>query len=252
MDGIRTDELIVALRHAADGLVRHNISDLEYVLTQIVASAAQTVPGADGGGISRTEAGTVHACHATDTAIRDLDELQFALHQGPSVVAADDPPPSRVVIAHNLAGQTDSDRWPTFAPAAVRAGYYSVMSAQLTSSGRGRRSALNLYSREPDVFNEQARTIGALFAAQASLLLYGADEVVSLRQAIDSRDLIGQAKGIVMERFGVDATQAFEMLIASSQRTNIKLVEIARWLIEPHERPVSSISPVRDHPLRVV
>ena len=251
MNGTRDDQIVIALREAADGLVRHNISDLEHVLTQIVAAAAQTVPGADGGGISRSEAGTVHSCHATDDAIRDLDELQFTLRQGPSLLAAEDPPPSGVVIAHDLAGRADSDRWPTFAPAAVHAGYYSVMSAQLTSGGRGRHSALNLYAREPGVFTDQARTIAALFAAQASLLLYGAGEVESLRRAIDSRDLIGQAKGIIMERFGVDATQAFEMLIASSQRTNIKLVEIARWLIEPNGCPVSGISRVGD-PLRAI
>jgi hypothetical protein len=236
------DELVVALRQAADHLARDSISDVEHVLTQIVASAAETVPGVDGGGISRSEAGTVQACHATDDAIRDLDQLQYTLRQGPGLDAAENPPASGVVVAHDFAGQTDNDRWPSFAPAAVQAGYHAVISAQLTSRGRGQRAALNLYSREPWVFTEQAHTIAALFAAQASLLLYGADQGVSLQRAVDSRDLIGQAKGILMERFGVDAGQAFEMLIASSQQTNIKLVDVAHWLTEPH-RPTEPDEP---------
>ncbi|MFC5061923.1 GAF and ANTAR domain-containing protein [Actinomycetospora atypica] len=229
------DQLVVALRTAASGLVRQNIRDMDNVLTQIVASAAQTVPGADGGGISRTEQGTVRACHATHEVIRDLDRLQVDRGQGPSSLAADDPPAGGVVIAHDLASRTDSDRWPSFAPAAVRAGYRSIMSAQLTSSGRGRHAALNLYAHEPDVFTAHAQNIAGLYSAQASLLLYGADQADYLQRAVESRDLIGQAKGILMERFDVTADQAFEMLINSSQETNVKLVDVARWLTRDQE-----------------
>jgi len=62
------------------------------------------------------------------------------------------------------------------------------------------------------------------------MLLYGADTAVHLQKAIDSRDLIGQAKGILMERFSLDDEAAFQMLVKSSQDTNMKLTEVARWL----------------------
>ena len=69
-----------------------------------------------------------------------------------------------------------------------------------------------------------------LFATQASLLLYGADSTAEITRALANRDVIGQAKGILMERFGLSDQAAFEMLVTSSQRTNLKLVEVARWL----------------------
>ncbi|MFC5065961.1 GAF and ANTAR domain-containing protein [Actinomycetospora atypica] len=225
------DTLVTALRAAAHGLVRHSIRDMETVLTQIVAAAAETVPGADGGGISRSESGAVQASHATSVAIRELDQLQVELNEGPCATAGETPPESGIVVAVDLEGPDDVGRWPTFAPAAARAGYRSVMSAHLSPpAGREAHAALNLYAREPGVFSDQARTMAGLFATQASLLLYGADQAAHLQRAVSSRDLIGQAKGILMERFSVGADQAFEMLISASQETNVKLVTVATWL----------------------
>jgi AmiR/NasT family two-component response regulator len=67
---------------------------------------------------------------------------------------------------------------------------------------------------------------------QAALLLYGSEQAAHLQRAFDSRDVIGQAKGILMERFTVDDPQAFTMLVSSSQDTNMKLVDVARFLTE--------------------
>jgi hypothetical protein len=96
----------------------------------------------------------------------------------------------------------------------------------------GVRAALNLYSRTAHTFDQSARTTAGLFGLQAALLLYGANHARQLGQALASRDLIGQAKGILMERFRVTSEQAFRMLVSSSQNTNIKLVDVARWLTE--------------------
>ena len=62
------------------------------------------------------------------------------------------------------------------------------------------------------------------------MLLYGSHQAIHLQRAVDSRDLIGQAKGILMERFSLDDEGAFEMLVKSSQDTNLKVTEVARWL----------------------
>jgi hypothetical protein len=224
------DHIVIALRRSAQNLVKQTITDLETVLGQIVASAVQTVPGAWGGGITRFDKAVVGTGHATSEDIRRLDQLQCELGQGPCVTAVDHPTASGVVLAHDLASRPDLDRWPRFAPTAVREGYPSSMSVQVPTRSRDHRAALNLYSREAHTFTEQACLVAGLFATQASLVLYGAERAAGYEQALDTRDVIGRAKGILIERFKIDDDQAFEMLITSSQETNLKLVDVARWL----------------------
>ena len=77
--------------------------------------------------------------------------------------------------------------------------------------------------------------MGALLADQAAVALAGARRVGELNHALETRDLIGRAKGIVMERFGLTDQQAFTMLVESSQHTNMKLVAVAQWLVDETE-----------------
>jgi hypothetical protein len=229
MNSSRHDDLVTALRQAARGLAsRRSIRDLEETLGQIVTSAVATIPGVDAGSISITNHGQIETRHPTTEAIGKLDRTQSELHEGPCISAIEDPPPNGIVIAEDLAGD-DAHRWPRFAPDAVDAGFRGLMSTQLSADG-GPRAALNLYSATANAFDEHARTLAGLFGIQAAVLLYGADTAVHLQKAVDSRDLIGQAKGILMERFSIDDEAAFEMLVKSSQDTNIKLTEVARWL----------------------
>ena len=104
-----------------------------------------------------------------------------------------------------------------------------MLSTQLANDG-AMRAALNLYAEKPRVFDDDARLTAGLFGVQAAMLLYGSQSAANLQRAVDSRDVIGQAKGILMERFSVDCDEAFQMLVRSSQETNVKLVEVARWL----------------------
>ncbi|GLZ50296.1 hypothetical protein Acsp06_64810 [Actinomycetospora sp. NBRC 106375] len=226
----QAEQLVVALRRAARTLVeRRSIRDLQQTLSEIVAAAVETVPGATAGGISVSEDGIVGSRTPTSHEIAELDRLQGALHEGPCVTAIESPEDDGVVVAEDLGGP-DAERWPRFAPAAVAAGYRSMLSVQLSTSGP-LHAALNLYAPEPAVFDREARVIGGLFGVQASMLLHGSEQAVHLGRAVDSRDVIGQAKGVLMERFSVDETEAFQMLVESSQSTNLKLVEVARWLI---------------------
>ncbi|GAA4778587.1 GAF and ANTAR domain-containing protein [Actinomycetospora chlora] len=226
----QVEQLVVALRGAARTLLdRRTIRDLQQTLSEIVSAAVETVPGAVAGGISVTEDGIVDSRNPTSRGISELDRLQSELHEGPCVTALESPAGDGVVIADDLAG-ADAERWPRFAPAAVAAGYRSVLSTQLVTNGSS-RAALNLYATDPGVFDLEARVTAGLFAAQAAMLLYGSEQVVHLGRAVDSRDVIGQAKGVLMERFSVDETEAFRMLVESSQGTNLKLVDVARWLV---------------------
>ena len=225
----QNEQLVVALRQTARELAgRRSIRDLEETLRQIVVSAVQTVPGVDAGSISMTQDGRVETRHPTSAEIGKLDQVQSELHEGPCIDAIEEPPPSGLVVAHDFAG-ADAERWPRFAPRAVEAGFRALMSTQLSADGR-MRAALNLYSATPDAFDDDARTMAGLFGVQASLLLYGSSTATNLQRAVDSRDLIGQAKGILMERFKVDDDAAFQMLVRSSQETNMKLTAVAQWL----------------------
>lgn len=234
------DRLVTSLRRAArELLARPSIADLEQALGEIVAAAVDTVPGADAGGITMTEHGHITSRSPTSEAIRKLDQIQAELHQGPCISAAEQPPVDGVVLARNLATEADASRWPRFAPYAVEAGYHSIMSTQLSANG-GYRAALNLYSREPDAFDDSARTLAGLFGLQAAILLYGVRHAAELTLALNTRDVIGQAKGILQERFDVDDDQAFQMLVRSSQDTNVKLVDVARWLTTERGTTASS------------
>jgi hypothetical protein len=229
MDPRQHDDLVTALRRAARGLAsRRSIRDLEETLGQIVTSAVDTIPGVDAGSISMTEHGRIETRYPSTEEIGKLDRTQSELDEGPCISAIEDPPENGIVIAQDFAGE-DAERWPRFAPHAVEAGFLSLMSTQLSADG-GLRAALNLYSATAHSFDEHARVLAGLFGIQASLLLYGADTAHHLQKAVDSRDQIGQAKGILMERFSLDDEAAFQMLVKSSQDTNMKLTDVARWL----------------------
>ncbi|WP_243418414.1 GAF and ANTAR domain-containing protein [Actinomycetospora cinnamomea] len=220
----------MALRQAARELTgRHSIRDRELTLRRIVEAAVETVPEADAGGITVTEHGEVVSRHTTSPTITKLAELQAELGEGPCMSALHEPPENGIILAQDLGG-ADGQRWPQFAPLAVEAGYHAMLSVQIAYQPGPKSAALNLYAVRAQVFDEDARTTAALFAVQAAMLLYGCEQAIHLQRAVDSRDTIGQAKGILMERFGVDDEGAFQMLVRSSQDTNLKLVEVARWL----------------------
>ncbi|MCD2196263.1 GAF and ANTAR domain-containing protein [Actinomycetospora endophytica] len=222
-------DLTTALRRAAHDLTaKRSIRDLDQTLSNIVAAAVSTVPAADAGGISMTDSGQVVSRNPTSDAVTKLDQLQGELQEGPCVTAIVDPPEDGSVLVRDLAGE-DAARWPRFAPHATESGYRSMLSSELHTGG-GMRAALNLYAAGPDAFDAESRLTAGLFALQAAMLLYGSEQTQSLQRAVDSRDLIGQAKGILMERFRVDDDAAFQMLVRSSQETNMKLAEVARWV----------------------
>ncbi len=229
MEPGQNDQLVVALRSAARALSdRRSIRDLEETLGRIVSAAVDTIRAVDAASISMTEHGRIETRHPTSDAIRKLDQTQGELFEGPCISAIEDPPDSGIVIAQDLAG-VDGERWPRFAPGAVQAGYLGLMSTTLTVDG-GLRGALNLYSKNPNAFDEHSRTLAGLVGVQAALVLVGANQAANLQKAVDSRDLIGQAKGILRERFKINDEAAFQMLVRTSQDTNTKLTAVARWL----------------------
>jgi GAF domain-containing protein len=131
---------------------------------------------------------------------------------------------------------TTDPRWARFAARAVEHGVRSLLVCELPLL-RGRVGALNLYSSQPHAFTPRAELLAPVFAARASLSLAHANEVFNLRRAVASRQQIGQAVGILMERHNIDEDTAFERLVTTSQQTHLKLRDLAARITETGQEP---------------
>ena len=106
----------------------------------------------------------------------------------------------------------------------------SIMAFQMFIAGET-MGALNVYAEQPHAFGQETRDIGLIFAAHSSVAWNSARRDEQFKRALASRDIIGQAKGMIMERYGVDAVQAFEVLRKLSQDSNVPLVQVATELV---------------------
>ncbi|MDQ2583903.1 histidine kinase [Saccharothrix yanglingensis] len=199
---------------------------VEDTLQGIVDAAVDTVPGARYAGLSvvrgRGSMSTVAA--SDDDLVGKVDQAQIDFGQGPCLDALYD----RNTVS--LPDMAQERRWPEFATRAAELGVGSMLSFQLyiTSDDLG---ALNLYSHDTNAFTDQSEQVGLLFAAHAAVAMADAQKIAGLSHAIDNRDLIGQAKGILMERHRLTGDQAFNVLVRASQQTNTKLVHVAAYLV---------------------
>ncbi|XGX77362.1 hypothetical protein LQK93_00131 [Terrabacter sp. BE26] len=198
--------------------------DPDAVLEHIVAAAVELIPGAEEGSISVvTGRRTVTSQHPSGSLPALVDAAQTETGQGPCLDAAYE---HETVRVHDMAGER---RWPRFAPRALELGAVSMLSFQLYVEGDN-LGALNLYGRTPGGFTPESEEIGLLFASHAAVAFADAGQVHNLRIAVATRDVIGQAKGILMERFQLTAEQAFRVLVKVSQDNNRKLYEVAEEL----------------------
>jgi hypothetical protein len=236
---MRADPLVAHLRRTAAELgERAGVRDHGVALTRIVHAAVATVPGTHTAGLTPTDATHRDLEQATTPVVGKLDALQRDLGEGPALIALGDAPADGVAAAEDFAGG-DRERWPEFAEHALEAGYRSMLSVRLQVEGTP-RAALNLYATRPAAFDAQARRAAGLFGVTAGMLWMAAEHAAHLERAIASRDLIGRAKGVLMERFGVDEDEAFARLVDASQHTNLKLVDVAAWLDGHHAAGTAS------------
>jgi putative methionine-R-sulfoxide reductase with GAF domain len=203
-------------------------SDTEATLQGIARGAVDIVPGARWAGISLIQGREVHPRASSDPLVAELDTTQTALDEGPCLSALRE---HHTVLIDDIAAET---RWPRFAQAAIERGARSLLAFQLFVH-HVNLGAINLYGAEPAAFSEESIFIGEVLAQHASVALVGAAAQSQFQAALASRDVIGQAKGVLMQRRNVTGQQAFQMLLRASQSTNIKLVNVARWLVEEHE-----------------
>ncbi|ONI89058.1 antitermination regulator [Actinosynnema sp. ALI-1.44] len=199
--------------------------DPERTLTGIVVAAAATIPGVQHAGITLVEKTSVYRSVApSDDLVTRLDQMQYETREGPCVDAIRD---HHTFRTGDLAAET---RWPRFTRAALDAGVVSMLSFRLFTTATT-LGALNLYSPLRDAFDADAETLGELFAAYAAIALAGSQQQQYLESALATRDVIATAKGILMHRDRVDDKAAFAMLVEASQHANMKLRDVAAWLV---------------------
>jgi GAF domain-containing protein len=223
------------MESSADAFARlahdlHDQPNVEETLDKIVESAAAVV-GCDYAGVLVCRKGDrFDAITASHPVAEKADQLQVEWHEGPGFAAVAD---GRTTLVTDTVADM---RWPGWAAGMRDLDLGSVLAVRLWTS-KSTLGALNLYACSPRWFDPDALAVAEVLGRHASIALASAREEASLWQAIDARKLIGQAQGILMERFALDDKSAFEVLRRYSQSTNTKLNEVARILVSSRTLP---------------
>jgi GAF domain-containing protein len=207
-------------------------ASLRDTLHQVAVVGQETIAGADMCGMTLLDDGRPTTAVWTSDNALDVDEIQYRRNEGPCLQAYRDKRVYRV--DSNL---TDT-RWPGFSKEAADAGVLSSLSLPLVVADRG-IGALNYYARAESAYADEDESMGTTFATAAAVLLANSDAywgaqtlATQLDQAMQSRAVIEQAKGIVMSQSGITPDEAFQLLVRASQRENRKLRDIAAEIVE--------------------
>ncbi|MCX2955091.1 ANTAR domain-containing protein [Lentzea sp. NEAU-D7] len=237
----RLDEAAEALAGLRDAFTGEE--SLDDALQRVAETAARAVPDADAVTASVVTADQPHTAAATDRRLVVLDTEQYESGRGPCLEAALELKPVRAVIGEH------SELWPEFEAAAKEAGVRAYLSVPVVLPASDDSEArhigtLNIYSYTAAAFDPFDEGLMRLFTAAASATITSAqrwrhsqDRVRQLEQALESRAVIEQAKGVLMAVHTCDADEAFRMLVDKSQRANIKLRDVAATLLESASRP---------------
>jgi GAF domain-containing protein len=199
------------------------------VLQHIVDIAVTRLDGCSRAGVSVDRNGRLSSPIVSDADVLAIDALQYSIESGPCVEAMRGTQVS--VDAPDLA---NDERFQPFGAEAARSNCRAVLSHRLHGDARTLGS-LNFYSTVAHGFSDDDRRRAGSLAALASLAFHAMvvqEDAEGLREAILSRDVIGQAKGILMQRHGVSADEAFTQLQSTSQARNVKLRDVAREIVE--------------------
>jgi GAF domain-containing protein len=204
--------------------------ELPDVLTEVVGISRRALPGAEAVSITLIREDEAFTAAYDGQMAMDADEMQYARGYGPCLDAG------RAGELFLIADMQTEDRWPDYTRQASERGVGSSLSVPLPFQGAS-IGALNIYSsrarafRDADVaLGEEAAAFVAIAVANAEAAARATSDAENLRRAMASRATIEQAKGILMERYKVTADQAFTLLTHASQRSNVKLRDVAEQL----------------------
>jgi GAF domain-containing protein len=176
----------------------------------------------------------IETAAATDPIVAKLDAMQMEVGEGPDVSVLDD----RLSV---IVGDTRTEtRWPTWAARVYDTGIRSMLSVRMYTDEET-IGTLNAYSTHAETFDIDDQAVGHVLARHAAVALGNARKIENLWMAVDARKRIGQAQGILMERFDLTADQAFAVLLRYSQDNNVKLRVVADRLVETRELPIAAV-----------
>jgi GAF domain-containing protein len=172
----------------------------------------------------------VETAAATDPLVEELDQFHVSCGEGPGLDSESD------LLTVRVADTRFDLRWEKWARCLDERGIRSVLTARMTT-GSSELGTLNLFHSEPNAFDSDDEAVAAILARHAAVALSAARRAENLWLAIDARKLVGQAQGILMERFDLTADQAFAVLLRYSQNKNLKLRAVAELLVSQRRLP---------------
>ncbi|MBD3925632.1 GAF and ANTAR domain-containing protein [Nocardioides cavernae] len=220
------------LAEAARGMseARHPADTLQRIATM----AVELIDACDVAGVCVLRSGRNDTCAHTHASLQVMDDLQHDLAEGPAMGG---PPIADVVSVGDLS--TDAP-WPRWGSEVVdRTGVRAYLGFRLFVEGDS-IGMLNLYAYEPDAFDHEDKLDGLVAAAHASVALSATVRHDQMHTALTSRQLIGEATGILRERFALTSDQAFAVLKRLSSEQNIKLFAVAQQVVETGTLPGSA------------
>ena len=219
-----------AAEFAEMALAVHTDGSVEQTVERILRFALAAVQCSYAGVSMQRRGKTIETLATTDPIVAGLDELQNKLGEGPDIDLVSD----RVgVLVTDTLVET---RWTQWSARAADAGIRSMLGARLYTPTRT-VGTLNLYDRAPDHFDVDDQAVAHVMARHAAVALSKAHTAANLWQAIDARKRVGEAQGILMERYDLSEDQAFQVLLRYSQNKNMKLRAVAEELIRTRSLP---------------
>ncbi|WP_233507065.1 GAF and ANTAR domain-containing protein [Jiangella anatolica] len=189
-----------------------------------VLDYALTLTGGDGVAVMLRQGGRPAVLSASSPAAERADRAQLSCAEGPGLQAMSE---RDAVVVDDV---DDDPRWRGWSRPVRELGFRSVLSLSLGTT-RSSVGALSVYSAKVGAFDGERAELGRCYAQHASVALASARHTSGLRRAMDERHAIGQAQGVLMERHGIDAAQAFALLRSSARDHGVKLSERAEQII---------------------
>jgi GAF domain-containing protein len=224
----------IAKMFAEFALTLHNERGFHETVESVVTFALHAVD-CDHASLVLVRKGHLEVAAATDTLAEHAIRMQLARGEGPCLAGIADRASIHVPDTH-----TDP-RWPDWAAGMAELGLRSVLSVHV-HAGTSTTGALNLVAKRPNAFGPDDEAVAHILARHAAVAVATAQQQATLALAIDARKVVGQAQGILMERYDLDADKAFAVLRRYSQQNNLKLSEVARRLIATRRLPESRTS----------
>ena len=206
--------------------------DVQRTLEKMCELLVPTVDGCDHSVVTVVRDHELSSPASSDDVGPAVDAIQFEVGDGPCVESIRE---HQTVTTDDLVTET---RWPRFSRRAVEAtGVRSMLAFRLFIGG-DTMGSLNLYSKKPNAFSDESLAVGTIFAAHASVALRAAqsqENLSRLRELIEARELVSQARGILMGRQGISSQAALDILTRGAERLKMELGEMARRVVEGGE-----------------